>query len=151
MMAAAERMARQRPELTVLLAEAATVPEEEYESALKAATVSVQVKRGEPNAALAASDAALVASGTITLQAALLQVPMVIIYKVALLTWIIARMLVQVPHAGLPNLIAGEGIVPELLQSDATPDAIGVAGRHPRPVGAPGWIGAGRGGHHAVG
>jgi lipid-A-disaccharide synthase len=125
MMAAAERMVCQRPELIVLLAEAATVPEKEYESALKAATVPVQVKRGEPNAALAASDAALVASGTITLQAALLQVPMVIIYKVALLTWIIARMLVQVPHAGLPNLIAGEGIVPELLQSDATPDAIG--------------------------
>jgi lipid-A-disaccharide synthase len=125
MMAAAERLARQRPELTVVLAEATTVPMEAYESAVKEATMPVTIKRGEPNAVLAVSDAALVASGTITLQAALLQVPMVIIYKVALLTWIIARMLVQVPHAGLPNLIAGERIVPELLQSDATPDAIG--------------------------
>jgi len=124
MMAAAERLARERPELTVLLAEATTVPREEFESALKTATVPVLVKRGEPTATLAASDAAMVASGTITLQAALLQVPMVIIYKVALLTWIIARILVRVPYAGLPNLIAGEGIVPELLQSAATPDAI---------------------------
>ncbi|HXZ25001.1 MAG TPA: lipid-A-disaccharide synthase, partial [Nitrospiria bacterium] len=107
MMAAAERLARQRPELTVVLAEAPTVPGEVFESALKAATVPVMVKRGEPNAVLAASDATLVASGTITLQAALFEVPMVIIYKVAPLTWIIARMLVRVPHAGLPNLIAG--------------------------------------------
>jgi len=124
MMAAAERLAGQRPGLTVLLAEATTVPDGEFESALKAATVTVMVKRGEPTATLAASDVALVASGTITLQAALQQVPMVIIYKVALLTWIIARALVRVPYAGLPNLIAGEGVVPELLQSAASPDSI---------------------------
>jgi lipid-A-disaccharide synthase len=124
MVEAVERLARQRPGLTVLLAEATTVPAEEFEPYLKSATVPITVKRGEPTATLAASDAVIVASGTITLQAALLQVPMVIIYKVALLTWIIARSLVRVPYAGLPNLIAGEGIVPELLQSAASPDAI---------------------------
>jgi lipid-A-disaccharide synthase len=124
MLAAVERLSRQRRELTVVLAESLTVPAEEYATYLKTTSVPITVKRGEPNATLAASDAVLVASGTITLQAALLQVPMVIIYKVALLTWIIARTLVRVPYVGLPNLIAGEGIVPELLQSAATPDAI---------------------------
>jgi len=124
MTATAERLARQRPELIVLLAEAATVPAEEYDRYLRTASIPIRIRRGEPTATLAVSDAALVASGTITLQAALLQVPMVIIYKVALLTWIIARLLVRVPYAGLPNLIAGEGVVPELLQSAASPDAI---------------------------
>jgi lipid-A-disaccharide synthase len=124
MVAAAECLARQRPELTVVLAESTTVPAEEFEPYLKAAAVPITVKRGEPTATLAVSDAVIVASGTITLQAALLQTPMVIIYKVALLTWIIARSLVRVPYAGLPNLIAGEGIVPELLQSAVSPDAI---------------------------
>jgi len=124
MLAAVERLARQRPDMTVLLAEATTVPREEFESYLKSTPVSIIVKRGEPTATLAAADAVLVASGTITLQAALLQVPMIIMYKVALLTWIIARTLVRVSHAGLPNLIAGESIVPELLQSAASPAAI---------------------------
>lgn len=124
MVEAVERLARQRPDMTILLAEATTVPPGEFEPYLKSTTASIIVKRGEPTATLAAADAALVASGTITLQAALLQVPMIIIYKVALLTWVIARLLVRVPHAGLPNLIAGEGIVPELLQSSASADAI---------------------------
>jgi lipid-A-disaccharide synthase len=124
MLSAVGQLARQRPELTVLLGQASAVPEAEFEPYLRRATVPITVKRGEPSATLVASDAVIVASGTITLQAGLLQVPMVIIYKVALLTWIIARSLVRVPFVGLPNLVAGEGIVPELLQSAASPEAI---------------------------
>jgi lipid-A-disaccharide synthase len=124
MLEAVGRVVQRRPGLTVLLGQSSTVPEEEYAPYLKSAPMPVLVKRGESTAALSASDAVLVASGTITLQAGLLQVPMVIIYKVALVTWLVARSLVRVPFVGLPNLVAGESIVPELLQSAASTEAI---------------------------
>ncbi len=124
MLAAAERLHRDRPEITFVLGRAPSIPGEDIERALGGTVVPVTVRRGESSAVLAAADAVMVASGTITLQAALLRTPMVIIYKVAPLTWLVARWLVRVPFAGLPNLIAGEAVVPELLQHQATPDAI---------------------------
>jgi lipid-A-disaccharide synthase len=65
-------------------------------------------------------DAIVVASGTVTLQAALYAMPMVIIYKVSRLSSWLARALVRVPHVGLVNLVAGRRLVPELLQYQAT-------------------------------
>lgn len=65
-------------------------------------------------------DAIIAASGTVTLQAAMHAVPMVIIYKVSLLSSWLARVLVRVPHVGLVNLVAGRRLVPELLQNEAT-------------------------------
>jgi len=67
-----------------------------------------------------ASALALVASGTATLETALLERPMVIVYRMSALTFALARRLVSVPFIGMPNLIAGRGIVPELVQGDAT-------------------------------
>ncbi len=124
MLAAAERLKRAHPDARFLVSHAASISEEEFTRHLHDAPVPVTVQRGEPLTALAASDAAMIASGTITLQAALLQLPMVIIYKVTLFTWLASRLLVRVPYAGLPNLIAGEAVVPELLQSSATPEAL---------------------------
>jgi lipid-A-disaccharide synthase len=69
-----------------------------------------------------ASDVVLVASGTATLETALLERPMVIVYRTAPLTYWLARRLVSVPFIGMPNLIAGRRVVPELLQDDATAD-----------------------------
>jgi lipid-A-disaccharide synthase len=71
--------------------------------------------------------AALVKSGTSTLQAALAGTPLVVTYKVHPLTFMMAQRLVEVPHVGLVNLIAGERIAPELLQQDATPDRLAAA------------------------
>ena len=65
-------------------------------------------------------DAVVAASGTVTLQAAIHAVPMVIIYKVSPLSSWLARILVRVPHVGLVNLVAGRRLVPELLQNEAT-------------------------------
>lgn len=65
-------------------------------------------------------DAIIAASGTVTLQAAMHAMPMVIIYKVSLLSSWLARALVRVPHVGLVNLVAGRRLVPELLQHQAT-------------------------------
>jgi lipid-A-disaccharide synthase len=77
--------------------------------------------------AMAASDVVLAASGTATLEAALLKRPMVITYRVSRLTWWLVRRRVYVSHAGMPNILAGETIVPELLQEDATPEKLSEA------------------------
>jgi len=69
-------------------------------------------------------DAVIAASGTVTLQAAIHGTPMVIIYKVSPVSAWLGKLLVRVPHVGLVNLVAGQRLVPELLQDDATGDKI---------------------------
>jgi lipid-A-disaccharide synthase len=82
---------------------------------------------GHAREALAACDVALVASGTATLEAALARKPMVITYKMAAITAWMMRKMATVPYAGLPNIIAGEFVVPEILQEDATPENLAQA------------------------
>ena len=79
---------------------------------------------GHAHLAIEAADAVLVASGTATLEAALLKRPMVIAYRVSQLTWQIVRRMIYLPYVGLPNILAGRKIVPELLQEDATPERL---------------------------
>ena len=86
--------------------------------------------RGETYDAIRACDVLLAASGTVTLEAALLGVPMVVVYRMSALTFAIVRRLVRVPSSALPNLIAARHVVPELLQDRATPDRMAeVVGR----------------------
>jgi lipid-A-disaccharide synthase len=73
---------------------------------------------------LAHSDAALVTSGTATLEAALLNVPQVCAYRTSPLTYFIARQLVKVPFISLVNLVAGKRVIPELIQSDMQPSTL---------------------------
>jgi lipid-A-disaccharide synthase len=80
----------------------------------------IQVIDGENWDSLAHADLALAASGTVTVEAALLGTPMVTFYKVTAASWLLGRMLVRVPFYSMVNLIAGRGIVPELMQSDMT-------------------------------
>jgi len=82
------------------------------------------IKKGESIRALAASDMAVIASGTATLQAAFLEVPMVVIYKLSPSTYFLARLFVDVRHISLVNILSGRGVVPELLQQRANPDNI---------------------------
>jgi lipid-A-disaccharide synthase len=82
---------------------------------------------GHAREALAAADAVLVASGTATLETALCGRPMVIAYKMSDLTWRLMSRMKYLPWVGLPNVIAGEYIVPELLQDDATPENLAQA------------------------
>ncbi|MGH8458610.1 MAG: lipid-A-disaccharide synthase, partial [Nevskiales bacterium] len=74
----------------------------------------------DASAALAHVHAAVVASGTATVEAALAGIPMVVVYRVSSLTWKLGRGLLRVPFIAMPNLIAGREVVPELLQSDFT-------------------------------
>lgn len=73
---------------------------------------------------MAACDAVMAASGTVTLELAILNVPMVVAYRVSWLTYIIGRLLVKVKHFSLVNLVAGREVVPELLQGDVTPQRL---------------------------
>jgi lipid-A-disaccharide synthase len=82
---------------------------------------------GHSHEALAAADLALVASGTATLETALYKTPMVIVYKMSPITWHIMRRMLYLPYVGLPNILAGEFLVDELMQDAATPDAISKA------------------------
>lgn len=82
------------------------------------------VTAGDSHAAMEASDALLIKSGTSTLEAALFKKPMVISYKVPWLTGQIMRRQGYLPYVGLPNVLAGRFVVPELLQGFATPQAL---------------------------
>lgn len=84
----------------------------------------IRLVAGDAPQVLACADFSIVASGTATLEAAIVGTPMVVVYKVALLTELIARLLVKIRIVGLVNIIAGRRVAPELLQSDATPEKI---------------------------
>ena len=82
---------------------------------------------GKSHAAIEASDAVLVASGTATLEVALYKKPMVISYRMNPASWQILRFMAYQPWVGLPNVMAREFLVPELLQDRATPQALASA------------------------
>ncbi|MFZ0254797.1 MAG: lipid-A-disaccharide synthase [Gammaproteobacteria bacterium] len=91
------------------------------------ADLPITLLDGQARMAMAGADVVLVASGTATLEALLLKRPMVITYRTARLTYYLAKAMVSVNHVGLPNLLAGRSIVPELLQGAANPDMLGAA------------------------
>jgi lipid-A-disaccharide synthase len=84
----------------------------------------LQVVEDSTYDALAAADLSIVSSGTATVEAALLDAPMIVIYRLAPLTAVIARCLVRTPMFAMVNLIAGKRVVPELVQEDFTPERV---------------------------
>ena len=80
----------------------------------------IKIEENDPRLTMYYGDAALVASGTATLEAAVLDIPMVVSYRFSLLTWIFAKRMAMVQYASMVNLIANEIIVPEFIQSDVT-------------------------------
>ena len=113
-----------RPGLRVTIAAAEGIPLDLIGSYLKQATFSTRVVQGRAHEVMAASDLILVASGTATLEAAIIGTPMVVVYRLAFLSWLLGRLLIRVPFISLPNLVAGRSIVPELVQFQATPERI---------------------------
>jgi len=88
------------------------------------ANLKIRVVSGETYNALAAADAAIVSSGTATVEAALLDAPMTVVYRVSPLTAALAKPLVRTPYYAMVNLIAERGVVPELIQDDFTPQKV---------------------------
>lgn len=94
---------------------------------LKADEMPFTLMFGHATEAVAASDAVLVASGTATLETALVGRPMVIAYKMSPWSWWLMRRMRYLPWVGLPNILAGRYVVPEFLQEDATPENLAQA------------------------
>jgi lipid-A-disaccharide synthase len=123
MLKAAERL-RQVIEVQFLLVRASTVDRHLIDQAVANVPFPIPVVEGDTYNALNAADLAWLASGTATLEAALLQKPMVIVYRMAWLTYILARLLVNVKYIGMVNIIAGEKVAPELIQRELTDERI---------------------------
>jgi lipid-A-disaccharide synthase len=88
------------------------------------ADLAVRIVEGQTYDALAAADAAIISSGTATVEAAILDVPMVVVYRVTPLTALLAKPLVRTRFFSMVNLIAGRLVVPELIQKDFTPQRV---------------------------
>jgi lipid-A-disaccharide synthase len=120
----ARELWKRRPELRFCVPLAPRETRDYFEARLyelQARELPITILFGHAHLALHAAEAALVASGTATLEAALARCPMVITYRLRPLTYWLVKRKARLPYFGLPNILAGEFIVPELLQDDATP------------------------------
>jgi lipid-A-disaccharide synthase len=117
--AAAQVRARLTP-VQFILPLADTLQPADVQQALETVPIPVRLVQRQTYETMQAADVLLVASGTATLEAALIGTPMVIVYKAHLLTYALARLAMRVSRIGLPNIIAGRAIVPELWQYDVT-------------------------------
>ena len=112
---------QEEPEARALIPVASTISESWVHSIVQQTGVQAEVVDGKAVEIVSACDAAVVCSGTSTLQTALLHKPMVVVYKVSWLTHVILKRLVKVAHIALVNLIAGKELVTELVQNAFTP------------------------------
>jgi len=118
------------PARQFVLGLAPTVARADVEALLARHDVRMPVVADATYDLMAAADLALVASGTATLECALLECPMIVVYRVARITYAVARLLVRgVRHIAMPNIVAGREIVPELLQGGASAAAIAAQAR----------------------
>src|SRR3990172_9410689 len=120
---AASIIKREIPDAQFVLPAADTV-DDSFLNRFIHGNTSIKIVRDNLYTVLRSSDAAIVASGTATLETALMEIPMVIVYKLSFLTAIFGRLFVHIDDVGLPNIVAGRRIVPELIQKEATPSAL---------------------------
>jgi len=123
----ARRLLQDLPDAHFVVPTASRATRELFQQALRrneATGLPLSLLFGHPHEALTAADVALVASGTATLEAALIKTPMVITYRQAPLSWMAMRRMGYLPYVGLPNILAGEQLVPEFLQDKATPGTL---------------------------
>ncbi len=121
---AAVKLAARVPSVRFSLLLAPGVPDALVREELAQYGVECELIREDPYSAMRGSDLAITASGTATLQLALCATPMVIVYKVSWPTYWLLKRLVTTPHIGLVNVVAGKRISPELIQGQASADAI---------------------------
>ncbi|WP_447962214.1 lipid-A-disaccharide synthase [Nitrospira sp. Ecomares 2.1] len=119
-----EQIRSQYPRIQILLAQAHSLSDSVVNEILGHVGQQVKVVKGRSNEVMAASNLLLVTSGTATLQSALIGTPMVVVYRASPLTYHIGKWLVKIPYISLVNILAGQEIVPELIQDRMTPDRI---------------------------
>jgi len=121
MLVAASILNQRFQNLQFILPVAPTLTREFIGSFVEKSPVPIALTDGRVYDVLRASDAALVTSGTATLEAGLMAIPMVIAYRLSALSYLIGSMIIRVAHIGLVNIVAGKRVVPELVQDEATP------------------------------
>jgi lipid-A-disaccharide synthase len=122
MLAAAEKISLANPQTQFILPQADSISDELLNSYLNTSSIKVQIIKNQPYDVMQCCDAIITTSGTATLEIALLNVPMVIAYKLSPLTYLLGRLLVNIAFIGLPNIIAGKKIVTEFIQHEANPE-----------------------------
>ena len=108
----------------ILIPATENIDETLLNSVLEGCPEYVKTVEGQMYTALRASDTAVIASGTATLEAALIGIPMLIVYKLSTLSFMLAKLLVGLEYVGLPNIVSEKPIVPELIQGSVTPAKI---------------------------
>jgi lipid-A-disaccharide synthase len=124
MLEAARKLESMFEDLQFVLPVAPTLESDFIRHHVDRSGVVVNIIEGRVYDALRASDAAIVTSGTATLETGLMGVPMVIVYRMSGLSYFIGKLIINVDHIGLVNIVAGKRLVPELIQQDATPQNI---------------------------
>jgi len=120
MLTAAEILRSEFPNIQFLILKAPTIPGFSIKKYLQGSSLSHRIIEEDTYNGINACDVCMVASGTATLETAILQKPMVVVYKTSLLTWILAKLVVKIKNIGLVNVVAGKRIVPECVQFQAT-------------------------------
>jgi lipid-A-disaccharide synthase len=126
MLQAAEKIAAQNPLIQFILPQADSISDELLNSYLNVAAIKIQVIKNQPYDVMQCCDAIMTTSGTATLEIALLNIPMVIAYKLSPSTYLLGKILVNIAFIGLPNIIAGKKIVTELIQHQANPENLAI-------------------------
>jgi len=124
MLLAAEKIKREMGECQFLLPVADTIDPVLIQKKLGSNPLDIKILTGETYNVMNTCDALIIASGSATLEAGIIGCPMVIIYKLSPLTYWLALMLINTPYYGLVNIVAGESVVPELIQSKANAENI---------------------------
>lgn len=124
MLAAAEQLQVSFPGIQFVLPQADSISDALLQAYLKSSSINVTVVKNQPYDVIQCCDAVMTTSGTATLEISLLTVPMVIVYKLAPITYWLGRWLVNIPFIGLPNIVAGKAIVKELIQHEANPEKL---------------------------
>ena len=124
MLRAAEILAQKIQTIQFILPLVDTLEKKTVDDIVSGFPIKVKVISGQTYDAVSCCDLAIVASGTATLETALLSVPMIIIYKISPLSYFIGKLIVNVKNIGLANIVAGKTVVPELIQEDASGNRI---------------------------
>ena len=124
MLAAARKMSERDPGLDFLLPVASALDRSEIEALVATSDVRVRVTQESVYDVIASCEAVVTCSGTVTLETALLEVPMCIVYRMSALSHAILSRLITIPYIGLVNIVAQKSVVRELLQSEATAENI---------------------------
>ncbi len=124
LLAGAKLLQKQMPQVQFAMPRAGTIPVKLLQDKIKDSGLKIKITEGHNYDLFSVADLALATSGTVTLEAALCGLPSVIVYRTSALNAFIARRVINIPNIGLPNIVAGRQILPELLQEDFTPEKL---------------------------